>query len=284
MCKKLRVCLRIMILVSILVSFVPLSSFAVVDSAEVSFDPDTTYQTVPDGTQKKFPVDIVVDENADSLTQCEMYIRCDENVLAIDSVSLGSIWSGTGGMVFLPTVEIEPTDSNQVYVSYTLVGSDAWANGPGVLARVHFRTRGTGDRESDLIFDSLFLGADFGNFIPTKTVNGKVYVKTGTSVENSTDEMSVIAGYSLSQNYPNPFNPTTHIDFNLVRTCQVKLEIYNIIGNKVKTLVNERLEAGHKSIIWDGKDDQNKEVASGIYFYKLRTGDYAKAKKMILLK
>jgi hypothetical protein len=283
MCKKLIDGLGIMILVSILVSFLPLSSFAVVDSAEVSFDPDTTYITAPGGIQKKFYVDIVVDENADSLAHCEIWLICDKDVLAIDSVSLGSIWAGIGGSMW-KDVQIEPTDSNRVYIFYELLGGEAWANGPGILARVHFRTRGTGDRESDLIFDSLFLGADFGNVIPSKAINGKVYVKTSSGVENSTDEMSVIPGYSLSQNYPNPFNPTTHIEFNLVRTCQVKLEIYNILGNKVNTLVNERLEAGHKSIIWDGKDDQGKDVASGIYFYKLKAGDYAEAKKMILLK
>jgi hypothetical protein len=284
MCKNLKDFLKIPILVSLFVFFVPFSSFAVVDSAEVSWDPDTSYITVNGGTQKKFSVDIVVDENADSLAQCEMYIRCDKNVLAVDSVSMGSIWEGTGALWIWKDVQIEPTDSNRVSISYTLGGAGAWAHGPGVLARVYFRTRGTGDRESDLVFDSLFLGADFPNVIPSKAIKGKVYVQEGTGVENGTDEMNVIPGYSLLQNYPNPFNPSTCIEFDLARTSQVKLEIYNILGSKVKTLVNDKLSVGHKSITWDGKDDQGKKVASGIYFYRLKTEEFSLTKRMLLLK
>jgi len=280
MCRNLKDFLKIPILVSLFVFFVPFSSFAVVDSAEVSWDPDTSYITVNGGTQKKFSVDIVVDENADSLTTCQIYIHCDKNVLAIDSISKGSIWSSTWG----DDVQIDATDSNKAYISYTILGFDVWAYGPGVLARVRFRTRGTGDRESDLVFDSLFLGADFPNIIPSKAIKGKVYLQEGTGVENGTDEMNVIPGYSLLQNYPNPFNPSTCIEFDLARTNQVKLEIYNILGSKVKTLVNDKLSVGHKSITWDGKDDQGKKVASGIYFYRLKTEEFSLTKRMLLLK
>ena len=110
------------------------------------------------------------------------------------------------------------------------------------------------------------------------------YVETGTDVENSTQEGNEISNYSLLQNYPNPFNPNTCIEFDLARTCQVRLEIYNILGNKVKTLVNDKLGAGHKSITRDGKDDQGKEVASGIYFYRLKAGEFTLTKRMLLLK
>jgi hypothetical protein len=89
----------------------------------------------------------------------------------------------------------------------------------------------------------------------------------------------------LHQNYPNPFNPTTTISFSVTQTSSfVTLEIYNIKGQKVKTLVNKVLPAGEHSVVWDGKNTNNKTVASGIYFYNLKVGHYKKARKMLLIK
>lgn len=90
--------------------------------------------------------------------------------------------------------------------------------------------------------------------------------------------------YQLFQNYPNPFNPQTMIKYDLPNPGHVNVTIYNILGQKVKTLVNEHQEAGHKWVNWDGKDDGGKEVASGIYFYKIKTAEFEKTKKMVLLK
>jgi flagellar hook assembly protein FlgD len=90
---------------------------------------------------------------------------------------------------------------------------------------------------------------------------------------------------TLYQNYPNPFNPETTISFSVTQTSSfVALDIYNIKGQKVKTLVNEMLPAGEHTIIWDGRDSNDKRVGSGIYFYKLKTENYEKTRKMILLK
>jgi hypothetical protein len=88
----------------------------------------------------------------------------------------------------------------------------------------------------------------------------------------------------LKTNYPNPFNPTTTINYSLKENAKVELIIYNIKGQKVKTLVNEILPAGEHSIIWDGRDSNDKRVGSGIYFYKMKTNNFEKTKKMIMLK
>jgi hypothetical protein len=96
--------------------------------------------------------------------------------------------------------------------------------------------------------------------------------------------------FDLRQNYPNPFNPTTVIKYALPKACEVKIQIYNILGQKVRSLVDERQDPGHKMIHWDGKDDNGKEVSSGIYFCRIvaHTGqgseDFVKCKKMTLLK
>ena len=100
----------------------------------------------------------------------------------------------------------------------------------------------------------------------------------------STEEI-LLTPYSL-RNFPNPFNPSTTISFSLTAkdAKNAKLEIYNLKGQKVKTLVNEELAAGKHSVVWNGTDDSDKSVSSGIYFYKMRAGSYTSTKKMILMK
>jgi hypothetical protein len=91
--------------------------------------------------------------------------------------------------------------------------------------------------------------------------------------------------YLLFQNYPNPFNQSTKIEFALSHSGLVSLNIYDILGRKVKTLVSENLSSGYKSVLWDGKDDFGNEVSSGIYFYQLKIGDrFIEMKKMVKVK
>ena len=89
---------------------------------------------------------------------------------------------------------------------------------------------------------------------------------------------------ALSQNFPNPFNPSTSIAFDLQENGHVSIEIYNLKGEKVKTLINRFIQAGDHSIIWTGDDDNGNNVSSGIYFYKMKTGRYTSTKKMSLMK
>ncbi len=87
-----------------------------------------------------------------------------------------------------------------------------------------------------------------------------------------------------SINYPNPFNPTTTIQYNVPKAGKVTVEIFNIAGQKVKTLVNEKQNAGINSVQWNGTDDNGKVVTSGVYLYKIKNGKYTSTKKMILMK
>ncbi len=90
--------------------------------------------------------------------------------------------------------------------------------------------------------------------------------------------------FKLFQNHPNPFNPTTTIHFELPTETDVLLEIFNIQGQKIKSLVQEKLNAGIHQTIWHGKTDFGTKAVSGIYLYKLKTGDYIRTKKMLLIK
>jgi immune inhibitor A len=89
--------------------------------------------------------------------------------------------------------------------------------------------------------------------------------------------------YYLSQNFPNPFNPTTTIRYGIPRTSRVVLTIHNLLGQEVKTLVNEIQSPGNKWITWDGRDNQGDIVGSGIYIYSIRTGTRVEAGKMVRL-
>ena len=88
----------------------------------------------------------------------------------------------------------------------------------------------------------------------------------------------------LNNNYPNPFNPTTTISFSLKETGYVTIDIYNIRGQLVKTLVNGEFDDAHHEVVWDGKDNSGKNTGSGVYFYKMKAGKFAQTKKMILMK
>ncbi|MDP8202845.1 MAG: T9SS type A sorting domain-containing protein, partial [Candidatus Tenebribacter burtonii] len=88
----------------------------------------------------------------------------------------------------------------------------------------------------------------------------------------------------LGQNYPNPFNPETTISYNMVEEGNVLIEVFNVRGQKVKTLIDEHMIIGDHTLVWKGMNDNNQKVSSGIYFYKMKSGNYSSTKKMILLK
>jgi hypothetical protein len=105
-----------------------------------------------------------------------------------------------------------------------------------------------------------------------------------TAVEEEEEGSITPKDFELYQSYPNPFNNQTIIKYNLFKSCQVSLTIYNILGQKVKTLFEGYQEAGFKIVNWDGKDERGKDLASGIYFYQLKAGEVTQTKRMVLLK
>jgi len=98
------------------------------------------------------------------------------------------------------------------------------------------------------------------------------------------DEEIIPFTFALNQNYPNPFNPSTTVSFEIPSTRWVKLEIFNILGQKVKVLADEKMPAGRYSLIWDGTNGAGEDVASGIYFTRLSAGDNTEVRKMLMLK
>ena len=141
----------------------------------------------------------------------------------------------------------------------------------------------TGRGFSTPIKDYLVLNQMTGEFEPSEIISGRQgysAIKLGELEELE----NIIARPVLLGNYPNPFNPTTKISFSLPNEEDIELTIYNIKGQKVKQLINGQLTAGQHSMIWDGKDTNEKSVSSGIYFYKLKTGKKELTRKMIMMK
>ena len=105
------------------------------------------------------------------------------------------------------------------------------------------------------------------------------------------EEIAIPTEYRLGQNYPNPFNPTTTIHYafpDAGRRTQdarhVTLKIYNVLGQEIRTLVEEEKEPGYYTVTWDGVDSDGVGAASGIYFYRLKVGDFNATKRMVLMK
>jgi len=97
-------------------------------------------------------------------------------------------------------------------------------------------------------------------------------------------ENIIVTNTKLGKNYPNPFNPITYIAYSISEIGQVTIEVYNLKGQLVKTLVNEFKETGEYSINWNGTDKTSKPVSSGVYLYKMKSGNYTTTRKMILMK
>lgn len=98
------------------------------------------------------------------------------------------------------------------------------------------------------------------------------------------DNNQIPSSFALHQNYPNPFNPVTTIRFDIPKTSYVQLTVYNILGQKVKTLLNKQITLGIHKVNWNGLNDEGEQLSSGMYFYQITAGDFQTVKKLVLLK
>ncbi len=111
-----------------------------------------------------------------------------------------------------------------------------------------------------------------------------VVVFNPTVLTNVRTAPDVPTSFTLEQNFPNPFNPSTTIRFAVPKRTQVTLTVYNTLGQRVATLVNEAKNEGFYAIRWNGRSDQGFSVASGMYFYHITAGNFTASRKMLLIK
>jgi len=113
---------------------------------------------------------------------------------------------------------------------------------------------------------------------------GTTYEFTPEYLLGSEEEEQIVNTFRLEQNYPNPFNPETSIRFQIPKSIKTTLTIYNVLGQKVKRLVDNKLSAGTYTMRWKGVNDLGNTVGSGVYFYRIEAGDFVKVRKMLLVK
>mgnify|MGYP006262515183 FL=1 len=147
-----------------------------------------------------------------------------------------------------------------------------------VLMIVNVSTRGVLKNFPVESFELSNMNSEFNDF--------KIVAGEEAYVLSMVDEIlnSIPTEFALGQNYPNPFNPVTKMDISLPITGDVSLVIYNILGQKVRTLFSGELNYGYHTMQWNGLDDQGLRVSSGVYFSEFRSRDHRKTKKMLLLK
>jgi hypothetical protein len=117
--------------------------------------------------------------------------------------------------------------------------------------------------------------------LPVQAVNSQFIITGAAAVERT---LSTPDNFSLEQNYPNPFNPTTQIPFRLAATGTVQLTVYDLLGRRVRTLVQGHYSAGAYRITWDGRDDYGEAVAGGMYLCQLISGRQSQTRQMIYMK
>ena len=152
---------------------------------------------------------------------------------------------------------------------------------PGTLAVVSDVSHTAAGR---IVSSNVTVTPDDSGLTPLQVLYKVEIVDTVVLAVRDIDDGNLPATYTLGQNYPNPFNPTTQIAFELPTRSQVTLTVYNVLGHRVATLVNENLPVGRYETEWDGRSESGVEAASGIYFYRLHTESFTQTKKMILLK
>jgi hypothetical protein len=176
---------------------------------------------------------------------------------------------------------ITPSGSNPA-ISVPL--GDSTASGGGIGSTDNFPDLGSVLAKCDIaeivVYDTVFSVSDR---LSIEKYLGDRYGMTMTGVGPSGSK-DIAETFSLYQNYPNPFNPSTVINFSIGNKGNVRLEVFDVLGRLVTTLVNQEMQAGSYRVVWEGNDRDGAKVSSGIYFYRIRAGSFTASKKMLMLK
>lgn len=223
------------------------------------------------------PVDLV---NSKALCGFEYTITYDPKLIAAKAVRDSGLITEKFDF-FAPNIDVE--------VGKIKVGNVPDLEMKNMLAAGKYRVANIGFRlvvdelkaaiplelENVALYDSLV------NALPTEWIDGLIKPTGGLAKPVAS---SLPEEFGLSQNYPNPFNPITEIRYALPSDCWVKLEVFNIAGQRVVTLVDESQQAGYKNTFWDGRDENGRQTSSGIYFYRLQAQYFSNTKKLVIIR
>jgi len=239
-----------------------------------------------------FGVDVRLVGNDISIAAMQLPLRFESPYLTLDSVSYaGSL--KPGGMTATARIDnVSDTVAISYFPDHTVFPVTTFSDNEGVLATLYF-TVSPAAPDGPIPIDSvshgsgllLWSGIGFSDAdglelkTPAGFVAGEINVSLQTAVDDELSDQLLPTTVGLSQNYPNPFNPTTTIEFALPRAGHIKLEVYNILGQKTAVLFDGPMSAGTHQIEFDAS-----ATPSGIYFYRLMTETEHLTRKMILVK
>jgi hypothetical protein len=104
------------------------------------------------------------------------------------------------------------------------------------------------------------------------------------AIDDDAVAMEIPKEYALRNNYPNPFNPVTNIEFDLTKASDVKITVFNLLGEKIRTIADQNYKAGQHRVVWNGTNETGSLVSSGVYIYKIETPEFVASRKMVLMK
>ncbi len=256
---------------------------------------------VPTGTGLKVTFNVDMSPAADPDLQAipftagedTVYWICEQPSFAVtqgwedtDEMRVLKLTDEDNDMIYSGTLEVKEPAWNAFVYRYAFISlSDGgtWQFEPSGFANFAYRARFVGQNaERSFPVNPWEMPVDTWTNAEIKTDQETDPYTSYTTID---DEQVLPTEFALNQNYPNPFNPTTTISYTLPEASHVTLTIYNVLGQKVRTLVNNKLAtAGTHVQKWDGRDELGHKVASGIYFYKLEANKFSAIKKMILMK
>jgi len=218
----------------------------------------------------EFTVTVALSGNAEHAVKvAEAQLHFDPEVLELVSATEGEI-EVLDGVPFVLTRPIEGCE-NAIGIAAAALGEIAGIAGDFSLASIEFRWIGEQTSTTEIELTAIQLADGHGNIIEG---TGTILTVNGSA--------AIPDDYALYQNYPNPFNPTTRINFDLPEASEVRLAVFNLLGQEVRTLVAGQLPAGRHFVAWDGRDANGQVVGSGLYLYRLHAGNFVSSRKMLL--
>jgi hypothetical protein len=222
-----------------------------------------------------------------SITNLRIPIRYHSDNLVLDSISVVGTRSANATLV---QFDDDPV-AHEVLISINFTEDSPLAPGSGSLVNLYFTCLLGGTTAATFIDTTIISGVPL-SFRLAKVFNnvniypsfrpGKLTISTASDAHDGHNAVPLT--FALEQNEPNPFNPTTTISFTLPDKAQVKLIVFNILGQHVRTLVDQSLPTGLHEVIFDGRDESGHSLASGIYLYRLSTDKNIQTRKMALIK
>ncbi|MEF3694099.1 MAG: FlgD immunoglobulin-like domain containing protein, partial [Candidatus Cloacimonadota bacterium] len=223
-------------------------------------------EMITEAVDNRLLVHLVMSENNGFVRALNIPVSYS-NGLTLQSAELGNIWPED-------SILLHTNSDNVIELSMSGLGMETVVEGNGVVATLSFLMNGD-TVETELL-----------PMIARDVENNEIEIINNPTggVDNDEEVIVIPATDFLGNAYPNPFNPTTTISYGITEAQNVRITVYNSRGQAVRTLVNANMPAGTYNIVWDGRDDSNRSVSSGLYFFRMESGNHLQIKKAILMK